>query len=162
MKTTRATQMLSKQRIPFVVYEHRYDPDADRKGLQAAEALGESPDRVFKTLIATVDGKPVCVAIPANREASMKKLAAAFGGKAAQMVAPADAERMTGYVVGGISPFGQKRTLSKAIDRSALAQERIFLNGGGRGVQISITPDDAVAALGAIVVDLLADGHHPG
>ncbi|MGC4105791.1 MAG: Cys-tRNA(Pro) deacylase [Thermomicrobiales bacterium] len=158
MKATRATQFLSKQRVPFTLHEHAYDPSADHKGLQAAEALGESPDRVFKTLIATVDGKPVCVAIPSNREVSMKKLAAAFGGKAAQMVAPADAERMTGYVVGGISPFGQKRNLRTVLDVSALMQETIFLNGGGRGVQIAVAPQDAIAALGAVVTDLLAEG----
>ena len=158
MKTTRATQTLTKLRIPFAVREHAFDASADHKGLQAAEALGESPDRVFKTLIATVDGKAVCVAIPANREVSMKKLAAAFGGKSAEMVPPADAERLTGFVVGGISPFGQKRALPTAIDRSALEQETIFLNGGGRGVQIAIAPADAISALRASVVDLLAEG----
>lgn len=160
MKTTRATQTLTKLRISFTVHEHPYDPNADHKGLQAASALGEPAERVFKTLIATVDGKPVCVVIPSNREASMKKLAAAFGGKTAQMVAPTDAERLTGYVVGGISPFGQKRALPTAVDRSALEQETIFVNGGGRGVQVSLAPEDAVTSLRASVADLLAEGKH--
>ncbi|MGN6484236.1 MAG: Cys-tRNA(Pro) deacylase, partial [Thermomicrobiales bacterium] len=150
MKTTRATRTLTKLRVPFAVHEHPYDPDADHKGVQAAAALGEPAERVFKTLIATVDGKPVCAVIPSNREVSMKKLAAAFGGKSAQMVAPTDAERLTGYVVGGISPFGQKRTLPTAVDRAALGQESIFVNGGGRGVQLQVAPQDVVAALRAI------------
>lgn len=161
-KTTRATQLLAKARISFVVREHHYDPSADHKGLQAAAALGEPPERVFKTLIATVDGKPVCVAIPCNHEVSMKKLATAFGGKSAAMVAPPDAERITGYVVGGISPFGQKRTLPTAIDASALGHGSILVNGGGRGVQIELAPSDAVATLRATVVDLLAEGRTLG
>lgn len=158
MKTTRATQALRKARVSFVVREHVYDPAADHKGLQAAAALGEPPERVFKTLIATVDGKPVCVAIPCNREVSMKKLAAAFGGKSAAMVAPPDAERFTGYVVGGISPFGQKRQLPTALDASALEYATILVNGGGRGIQIEVAPLDIRDMLRAVVVDLLAEG----
>ncbi|HEU0165506.1 MAG TPA: YbaK/EbsC family protein, partial [Thermomicrobiales bacterium] len=122
-KTTRATQELQKLKIAFTVHPHDYDPDADRKGLQAAAALGESPHRVLKTLIADVDGKPVCVVVPSDREVSMKKLAAAFDGKTAKMIAPVDAERLTGYVVGGISPFAQKRRLPKAMERIAMDEE---------------------------------------
>jgi Cys-tRNA(Pro)/Cys-tRNA(Cys) deacylase len=162
MKGTRATTFLAARRIAFTLHQHAYDPAADHKGLQAAAALGVDPDRVFKTLLASVDGRPVCVAIPANRELSMKKVAAAFGGKTAEMMAPADAERMTGYVVGGISPFAQKRSLPKAIDRSALAHATIYLNGGGRGVQIALAPSDAVAGLDAVVADLIAEGRRLG
>lgn len=107
-KTTRATQTLSKAGVAFSVHTYDYDPNAERVGLQAAEALGEDPSRVLKTLMAEVDGKPVCCVVPSDREVSMKKLAAAFGGKSAAMMKPADAERLTGYHVGGISPFGQK------------------------------------------------------
>jgi Cys-tRNA(Pro)/Cys-tRNA(Cys) deacylase len=108
-KVTRATRMLEKAGIAFTVHSYDYDPDADRIGLQAAEALGEPPARVLKTLMALADGKPTCVIVPSDREVSMKKLAAALGSKSAQMMKPADAERLSGYKVGGISPFGQTR-----------------------------------------------------
>src|SRR5689334_14132787 len=132
-KTTRATQALSAAGVAFTVHTYDYDPGADRVGMQAAEALGESPSRVLKTLMAEVDGRPVCVIVPSDREVSMKKLAAAFGGKAATMMKPADAERLTGYHVGGISPFGQKRRVPTAIEVAALDEPLVFINGGQRG-----------------------------
>src|SRR5882757_8225692 len=115
-RTTRATLALENAGIGFTVHTYDYDPDAARIGLQAAEALGEDPSRVLKTLMAEVDGRPVCVVLPSDCEVSMKKLAAAFGGKTAQMMKAADAERLTGFVVGGISPFGQKRAVPTAIE----------------------------------------------
>ena len=93
-KVTRATQMLERAKVAFTVHSYDYDPDADKIGLQAAEALGEEPQRVLKTLMAQVDGKPVCMIVPSDREVSMKKLAAAFGGKSAQMMKPPEAERL--------------------------------------------------------------------
>ena len=155
-KTTRATQALAKLGVEFVLHTYDYDPDADRIGLQAAEALGVTPHRVLKTLMAEVDGKPVCVAVPSDREVSMKKLAAAFRGKAASMMRPADAERLTGYHVGGISPFGQKKRIAVAIDAAALEETSVYLNGGQRGLQVELDPNDAVGALEAIVVALTA------
>jgi Cys-tRNA(Pro)/Cys-tRNA(Cys) deacylase len=155
-KTTRATQALAKFGVKFALHAYDYDPDADRIGLQAAEALGVEPQRLLKTLMAEVDGKPVCVVVPSDREVSMKKLAAAFGGKAANMMRPADAERMTGYHVGGISPFGQKKRVPVAVDEAALSETAVYLNGGQRGLQIEIDPSDAVRALGAIVQPLTA------
>ncbi len=104
--------------------------------------------------MAEVDGKPVCVVVPSDREVSMKKLAAAFRGKAANMLRPADAERLTGYHVGGISPFAQKKRVPVAIEQSALAQATVYLNGGQRGLQIEIDPADAVRALDAIVLEI--------
>src|SRR5512140_1763512 len=101
-KTTRATQALTSLGIKFALHTYDYDPDADRIGLQAAEALGVEPRRVLKTLMAEVDGKPVCVVVSSDREVSMKRLAAAFRGKNAGMMRPADAERLSGYHVGGI------------------------------------------------------------
>ena len=101
-KATRATRVLEQAGIAFTVHEYPYDPDADSVGLQAAAALGEPPDRVLKTLMTLVDGKPACVILPSHREVSMKKLAAVLGGKSAQMMKPADAERATGYKVGMI------------------------------------------------------------
>jgi Cys-tRNA(Pro)/Cys-tRNA(Cys) deacylase len=155
-KTTRATQALTRLGVKFALHTYDYDPDADRIGLQAAEALGVAPRRVLKTLMAEVDGKPVCVVVPSDREVSMKKLAAAFAGKAAGMMRPSDAERLTGYHVGGISPFGQKKRVPAAIEAAALEETSVYLNGGQRGLQVELDPKEAVRALGAIVVALTA------
>jgi Cys-tRNA(Pro)/Cys-tRNA(Cys) deacylase len=154
-KTTRATLALTRLGVKFTLRTYDYDPDADRIGLQAAAALGIEPRRMLKTLMAEVDGKPVCVVMPSDREVSMKKLAAAFGGKAASMMRPAEAERLTGYHVGGISPFAQKKRVPVAIDKSALAETSVYLNGGQRGLQIELDPNDAVRALDAIVQALM-------
>lgn len=155
-KVTRATQMLEKPGVVFTVHSYEYDPNADRIGLAAAEALGESPERVLKTLMALVDGKPVCVIVPSDKEVAMKKLAAAFGGKSAQMMPPADAERVTGYKVGGISPFGQMRKVPMAIEVQALAHELVFINAGQRGLQVRLDPKEALRALGAVAAPLVA------
>lgn len=155
-KSTRATQVLDQAGIAFSVHTYDYDPDAQRTGIQAADALGESPQRVLKTLMALVDGKAVCAIVPSDREVSMKKLAAAFSGKSAQMMKPADAERSTGYKVGGISPFGQMRRVPIAMDESALAHDYVYINGGQRGLQVKLDPRDAVRVLGASAVVLVA------
>ncbi|MXP65430.1 Cys-tRNA(Pro) deacylase [Roseomonas sp. M0104] len=155
-KATRATQALQQAGIAFTLHSYDYDPNAERIGLQAAEAIGEPPHRVLKTLMAEVDGKPVCVVIPSDREVSMKRLAAAFGGKSAQMMRPADAERLTGYHVGGISPFGQKRKVPSAIEEAALGEPYVFVNGGQRGLQIRLAPEAARAALGGRAAPLVA------
>ena len=133
-----------------------YDPGAAKVGVQAAEALGEDPSRVLKTLMARVDGKAVCVIVPSDREVSMKRLAAAFGGKSAEMMTPADAERRTGYKVGGISPFGQAKPARAAIEQQALEHESVFVNGGQRGLQVRLSPREAASLLKAIVAPLVA------
>ncbi|MFN7027032.1 MAG: Cys-tRNA(Pro) deacylase [Pseudorhizobium sp.] len=156
-KTTRATQILTKASVTFTTVGYDYDPSAERIGLQAAEAIGEPPRRVLKTLMAEVDGKPVCVIVPSDKEVSMKKLAAAFGGKSAQMMKPADAERITGYHVGGISPFGQKRQVPAAIEAAALAESHVYINGGQRGLQVRLSPEDARGVLNAVAATLVAD-----
>lgn len=155
-KTTRATQALAKLGIAFTVQSYDYDPDAESIGLQAAEALDEKPSRVLKTLMAELDGKPVCVVLPSDREVSMKKLAAALGGKSATMMKPADAERFTGYHVGGISPFGQKKPVPTAIDVTALSEPYVFINGGQRGLQIRLDPNDALSTLKAVAATIVA------
>lgn len=155
-KTTRATQTLSKLGIAFTTRSYDYDPDAESIGLQAAEALGEPPSRVLKTLMAELDGKPVCVVLPSDHEVSMKKLAAALGGKSATMMKPADAERLTGYHVGGISPFGQKKRVPTAIELAALAEPYVFINGGQRGLQVRLDPKDAARALNAVAAPVIA------
>lgn len=155
-KTTRATVVLTKLGIAFTVHSYDYDPDAESIGLQAAEALGEHPSRVLKTLMAELDGKPVCVVLPSDHEVSMKKLAAALGGKSATMMKPADAERLTGYHVGGISPFGQKKQVPTAIEAAALSEPRVFINAGQRGLQIRLDPKDALRALKATAAAIIA------
>lgn len=155
-KATRATLALDQLGIAVSLHTYDYDPDADRIGIQAAEALGVEPCRVLKTLMAEVDGKAVCAIVPSDREINMKKLAAAFGGKTAKMMRPADAERLTGYRVGGISPFGQKKRVPTAIEETALTQSEVYINGGQRGLQIRIDPNEARKALNAIAVPLVA------
>jgi Cys-tRNA(Pro)/Cys-tRNA(Cys) deacylase len=155
-KATRATSALAAAGATFTVHSYDYDPNADRIGLQAAEALGEAPARVLKTLMTVVDGKPVCAILPSDREVAMKKLAAAVGGKAAAMMKPADAERMTGYKVGGISPFGQARRVPTVIEVAALNQALVYINGGQRGLQIRIDPKDAVRLLEARIAAISA------
>lgn len=155
-KTTRATQALKQLGVSFTLHEYDYDPDADSIGLQAAAAIGAEPRRVLKTLMAELDGKPVCVVVPSDHEVSMKKLALAFGGKSAKMMKPADAERLTGYHVGGISPFGQKKRVPTAIEQAALQEQTVFINGGQRGLQVQLNPNDACKALDAISAPLTA------
>src|SRR5262245_8811622 len=155
-KSTRATKALEQAGVAFTVVAYDYDPDADKVGMQAAEAIGESPERVLKTLMALVDGKPVCVIVPSDREVSMKKVAAAFGGKSAQMMPPADAERVTGYKVGGISPFGQMRKVPTAIEVQALSHELVYMNAGQRGLQVRLDPNAALKVSGAVAAPLIA------
>jgi Cys-tRNA(Pro)/Cys-tRNA(Cys) deacylase len=155
-KVTRATKMLEQAGVAFTVHSYDYDPAASRIGLQAAEALGEEPGRVLKTLMALVDGKPVCVIVPSDREVSMKKLAAAFGGKSAEMMKPADAERISGYKTGGISPFGQMRKIPAVIEAQALTHGLVYINGGQRGLQVRLKAQDVVPALNAIAAPVVA------
>src|SRR5262249_35791114 len=138
------------------LHEYAYDPGADRVGMQAAEAMGEAPSRVLKTLVAEVDTKPVCVVVPSDREVNMKKLAAALGGRSARMMKPADAQRLTGYHVGGISPFGQKKIVPTVIEASALIEPLVYINGGRRGLQVRLKPDDALKALKAAAASVVA------
>lgn len=153
-KATRATRALQQAGIAFAVREYDYDPDAGSIGLAAAAALGESPARVLKTLMTRVDGKPACAILPSDRELSMKKLAQALGGKSAQMMSPADAERLTGYKVGGISPFGQMRRVPVALEVGALAEDQVHVNGGQRGLQLQLAPRDIATLLGAVTAEL--------
>lgn len=153
-KTTPATQALSKAGIAFSLGTYHYDPNAERVGLQAAEAMGVPADQVFKTLMAELDGKPICAIVPSDEEVNMKKLAAALGGKSAHMMKPPEAERLTGYKVGGISPLGQRKSVPTALDELAQLHDEIFINGGQRGLQIRIKPDDLAAVLGCVVADL--------
>ncbi|HEY0651312.1 Cys-tRNA(Pro) deacylase [Phenylobacterium sp.] len=150
-KTTPATLALDKAGVAYRLATYDYDPDAERVGLQAAEALGAPPSEVLKTLMVKADGKPVCVVLASDREVSMKKLAAAMGAKSAEMMKSADAERITGYRVGGVSPFGQKKAVPTLIDADAAALSDAFVNGGQRGLQVRLAPSELVRVLGAKV-----------
>lgn len=150
-KATRATRMLEAANIPFSVHNYDYDPDADQIGMQAAEALGEPPARVLKTLMALADGKPVLAIVPSDRQVAMKRLATALDAKSAEMMKPAEAERISGYKVGGISPFGQRRSCPVVIEQDALTEPHVYVNGGQRGLQVRLTPGDAARLLAARV-----------
>jgi Cys-tRNA(Pro)/Cys-tRNA(Cys) deacylase len=153
-KTTPATLALDRLGVRYDLAVYDYDPSAPRVGLHAAESLGVEPARVLKTLMTEVDGRPVCAVLASDREVSMKRLAAAVGGKSAAMMAPSAAERVTGYRVGGVSPFGQKRKAPVVVDAAALGHEQVFVNGGQRGLQARLAPRDLVEALGATVADI--------
>ena len=150
-KTTPATLALDKAGVAYRLATYDYDPNAERVGLQAAEALGAPASEVLKTLMVKADGKPACVVLASDREVSMKRLAAALGAKSAEMMKPADAERITGYRVGGVSPFGQKKAVPTVIDADAAALAEAFMNGGQRGLQVRLAPSELVRVLGAKV-----------
>jgi Cys-tRNA(Pro)/Cys-tRNA(Cys) deacylase len=150
-KTTPATRALDKAGVAYAVATYDYDPTADRVGLQAAQALGAPPSEVLKTLIVKVDGKPACVVLASDREVAMKKLAAALGAKSAEMAPVAEAERITGYRVGGVSPFGQKKHLPTVLDAEAATLPQAFVNGGQRGLQVRLSPADLARVLGATI-----------
>jgi len=150
-RTTPATLALDKAGVAYTLATYDYDPGSERVGLQAAQALGAPPGEVLKTLMVKADGKPACVVLASDREVSMKKLAAALGAKSAEMMKPADAERMTGYRVGGVSAFGQKRLVPTVVDADAAALPAAFVNAGQRGLQARLAPADMVQALGATV-----------
>ena len=155
-KSTPATKALDAAGVAFTVHTYDYDPDAERIGLHAAEALGEDPARMLKTLMVLLDGKPACAVIPADKEVAMKKLAAALGGKHAEMMKPAEAEKVTGYKVGGISAFGQRRKVPTAIEAAALEKPYVYINGGQRGLQVRLDPKEAARVLAAAIVTIIA------
>lgn len=153
-KATPATLALQKAGVAFTLHEYDYDPIATRIGLQAAEALGIAPERLLKTLMAKAGVEIVCVLVASDREVILKRLASAAGVKDAAMLAPVEAERVTGYHVGGISALGQRRKVRTFLDAPALAFETVLVNGGRRGLQIEIAPADLVAATQAEVEEL--------
>ncbi|MEX1022033.1 MAG: Cys-tRNA(Pro) deacylase [Dehalococcoidia bacterium] len=138
--------------VAFEVVEYEHDARSESYGLEAAEALGVAPERVFKTLVAKLDGGALAVAIvPVALRLDLKALAKAGGARRAEMAAPAEAQRATGYVVGGISPLGQKRRLATILDASAGEQDTIYVSAGRRGLEIVLAPDDLVRLTGATV-----------
>ena len=154
---TTATIALDRAKIPYSLHEYEHDPRAGSYGLEASEALGVPPERVFKTLVAAVDGGTLTVGvIPVHRQLDLKALAAAAGGKKAVMAEVAAAERVTGYVAGGISPIGQRKRLLVVIDTSAVALPTMFCSAGRRGLEIEVAPADLINAAGARVAAIAA------
>lgn len=151
---TPATASLDRAGVPFTVHPYAHDPTAASYGLEAAEQLGLDPTAVFKTLLAEVDGRLVVGIVPVSGQLDLKALAAAVGGKKAVMADPAAAERTTGYVVGGISPLGQKKRLTTVLDASALERPVVYVSGGKRGLDLGLAPHDLVAMLDAQVAPI--------
>jgi Cys-tRNA(Pro)/Cys-tRNA(Cys) deacylase len=151
---TPATVALTKAAIPFTVHAYDHDPRATSYGLEAAGALGVAPAQVLKTLLATVDGRLVVAVLPVSGRLDLKALATAAGGKKAAMAEPSVAERSTGYVVGGISPIGQRKRLDTFVDASALGHPTVYVSAGRRGADLELTPQDLVALLAAVVAPL--------
>jgi Cys-tRNA(Pro)/Cys-tRNA(Cys) deacylase len=161
---TTATIALERAKIPFTLHEYVHDPRSASYGLEASDALGVPPERVFKTLVAAVDGAPppgggraaggpllAVGVVPVHRQLDLKALAAAVGGKKAALAEVTAAERATGYVAGGISPVGQRRPLPVVLDASALGLATLFCSAGRRGLEIEIAPGDLVTAAAATV-----------
>ena len=157
MSATPATAALQRAGVAFT--PHEYGPVEEAEGTYGeaiAAVLEVDPERVFKTLVAVADGQPVIAVVPVSGLLSLKALARSRDAKRAEMAVPADAERLTGYVIGGISPFGQKRRLPVVVDRSLLGHATVFVSGGRRGLQVEVAPGDLVALLGAATADLLS------
>jgi len=140
---------LSKAKVEFTTHGYEHDPAAKSYGLEAAEALGLAPEQVFKTLLVEVDGKLTVGVVPVDKQLDLKAIAAAAGGKKAVMADPAAAERTTGYVVGGISPIGQKRALPTVVDATATDHDTVYVSGGRRGLDIGLAPKDLITITNA-------------
>jgi Cys-tRNA(Pro)/Cys-tRNA(Cys) deacylase len=140
--------------IQYQLHEYAHNPDAESFGLEAASALAVAPERVFKTLVATVDGQAVNAILPVAGRLSLKALAAAAGARKAELAKPDAAERATGYVVGGISPLGQRRALRTFVDASLSRHATVFVSAGRRGLQIEVAPQDLVRLTQATLAPL--------
>ncbi|MFT4471814.1 Cys-tRNA(Pro) deacylase [Arthrobacter sulfonylureivorans] len=151
---TPATTLLQRAGVPHLLHSYAHDPSAPSFGLEAAEALGMDPARVFKTLMATLDGSLAVAIVPVSSSLDLKKFAAALGGKKAAMADPQVAQRRTGYVLGGISPLGQKQASPTVLDSTAPGFATILVSGGRRGLDIEIAPDDLVALTQAAVAPI--------
>lgn len=146
---TPATDALTRAGIAYTLHPYEHDPRAESFGLEAATALGVAPERVFKTLVARVDGSLTVAVVPVDGLLDLKALARAVGGRRAEMAEPAAAERSSGYVVGGISPVGQRRALPTVVDVSALDHLTVLVSAGRRGLDLELAAADLVAVTGA-------------
>ncbi|WP_017238770.1 Cys-tRNA(Pro) deacylase [Streptomyces sp. SS] len=151
---TPATVALAAAGTPFTLHAYEHDPASPSYGEEAAEVLGVSPDRVFKTLVADVDGELTVAVVPVAGQLDLKALASAVGGKRAAMADPAAAERTTGYVRGGISPLGQRKRLRTVLDASASDHATVCVSAGRRGLEVELSPADLAALTSAVVAPI--------
>lgn len=151
---TPATALLVRAKVPHTLHPYEHDPRSAAYGPEAAAALGVPPGRLFKTLVANVDGRPAVGVVPVSGSLDLKALAAALGGKRAAMAEPAAAERATGYVTGGISPLGHRSRLPVVIDASARDWETVYVSAGRRGLQVALAPEDLVRLAAATVAPI--------
>ncbi|ARF54869.1 Cys-tRNA(Pro) deacylase [Streptomyces gilvosporeus] len=151
---TPATVALTEAGVAFTTHSYAHDPAVASYGEEAAEALGVSPDQVFKTLLAEVDGALTVAVVPVSGSLDLKALAAAVGGKRAAMADPVAAERATGYVRGGISPLGQRKRLRTVVDTSAEGRETVCVSAGRRGLEVELAPADLVTLTGALLAPI--------
>ena len=151
---TPATAVLTAAGVPFVLHPYSHDPSAPGYGAEAAQALGIDPERVFKTLMVEVEGRLAVGVVPVSGSLDLKAFASAMGAKKATMADPAAAERRTGYVLGGISPLGQRQSSPTVVDHSALALETMLVSGGKRGMDIEMAPADLIRLTGAITAPI--------
>ncbi len=154
MTGTPATALLAREKVSHTLHPYPHDPRSDAFGEEAATALDVAPDRLFKTLIASVDGRLVCAVVPVAGRLDLKALAAAVGAKRATMAEPAAASRATGYVVGGISPLAQKTRLPVVIDESASRYPTVFVSAGKRGLQVELAPSDLARLTSAVLAPI--------
>lgn len=152
---TLACKLLKTNKIEYSTHEYEHDPNAKSFGLEAAEKLNLDVEEVFKTLLVTDDKNHFVAILPVHHQLNLKKVAAALGCKKLHMADPKDAERLTGYLVGGISPLGQKKRLKTVIDASAEMKTKIYVSGGKRGLDIGVAPQAIAKILDAQFVDIL-------
>jgi Cys-tRNA(Pro)/Cys-tRNA(Cys) deacylase len=153
---TPAIRELESAGVPFTIHQYERGDALHDFGVEAAAELGLDPDRVFKTLLVTADGAQHVAIVPVSGMLSLKAVGKSVGAKRVEMCDPAVAERVTGYVRGGISPFGQKKRLPTVIDEIAMVFDRIYVSGGKRGLDVGVAPGDLIELLGASVGDIVA------
>jgi Cys-tRNA(Pro)/Cys-tRNA(Cys) deacylase len=151
---TPAVSALEAAGVAFSVHEYDHDPSVRGFGLEAADVLGLDPDQVFKTLVVTVDGEQAVAIVPVSCPLALKAVGAALGRKRVEMCDPAVAQRVTGYVLGGISPFGQRRLLPTVIDETCQLYDTIYVSGGRRGLDLGVAPADLIRVLSAVLADI--------
>lgn len=154
---TPAISALQRAGVSYTLHPYPHDPRSTAFGDEVVAALDADPRRVFKTLVAVVDGVLTVAVVPVATQLDLKALAGAVGGKKAALAPVADAERSSGYVAGGISPIGQRKRLRTVVDSSAPAWPSVFVSAGRRGLQVELTPADLVAATGASVAPITVD-----
>lgn len=153
---TPAINELDRAGVAYSLHEYERGDDLHAFGVEAATKLGLDPDQVFKTLLVTVDDGYAVAIVPVSTKLALKAVGRAFGAKRVDMCDPAVAERLTGYVRGGISPFGQKKRLPTVIDEMATVFDQVYVSGGKRGLDIGVAPNDMIALLDATVADIAA------